>query len=364
MIGVDISQAVNYSLEAAADVFAASAAGISLYVLHQLRRGGYRQTHFHNGATKSDHVRTKPHQGQKRFGSGAALLPDPDADWPVHERLGQHYQLYSALPQLQQRSVYWTLRLSEALYEVQPWRQVPGFQFLTIGFLDPELETDGFGVILYASPDVHAERPSIANIAAGDHTFPIVVRSVVRAAHATTVNPVEGTTACWARSRVGSSPRGPGLLTAKHVVTGTLGACVSLTDGSTGSVLDLAPEPIDAALVGVPGTPPALHHVGVYPLPAQERLVQFTGASSGFHETPITQVSMFLGVRRLPEFPNRFAILEAGLPGDSGALITDVETGRPVGIYQGEVTDSFDQTVGLAQGLEQVRLLMDLEVYE
>ncbi len=258
-------------------------------------------------------------------------------------------------------SLYWWLRvLVEIRNRDLHLERQPGFLFAAIGFVSTDGGDPAFGVDVVVD-ETQRETRVIDYIAAGSLEAPIVVHPMRIVEHAPNVHPIDGTAACWAVSRVSSVPRGPGLLTAKHVTGSLTGADVRLTNGALGSVIDVAPPGIDAALVGVDSGP----RQSVLPssaLVAPWSDVQI-GRQSGPISTKVRAVSDTSGIIGSPDLPARLVLAESGTHGDSGALVTDVATDSGVGLYIGEGADPAGLRVGIAQHLHQVHLLMDMEFY-
>ncbi|MGH9893553.1 MAG: hypothetical protein ACREA0_16510 [bacterium] len=207
-----------------------------------------------------------------------------------------------------------------------------------------------------------------------------MIRSVNYFPHAPRVHPVDGTAACWARSCVTSqSPRGPGVLTAKHVLTKAAeqrsaltpnsvtrapqaGDRFPLSNGRTGTILQVASEGIDAALIdtgerGQSARLPFETHVAPW------TDIEFVGATACSHFTKITAVTDTRGIFNSPALPARVLLGAAGHPGDSGALVRRQHSGPAIAIYMGGYRDAAGGTGGIGQHLGQVTEVMDMEVY-
>ena len=268
------------------------------------------------------------------------------------------------------RVLFWTVRLSLACnpHEVYA-KKVPGFKYLSIGFHDPETEDDSFGVILYSCPSLPAGQYSegkiqFPSLEVDGHEFPVVVRGITEHLHQSPPNPPGGTSSCWAKSRVNGSPIGPGILTSKHVVgtIPTLSSQLQLTCGCTGSVADIGPDGIDAALITsrCSRTASPLH---TRKLVAPWSDVFFEGSSSGRVDTKVTDITDTRGILNSSSLPVRVFLAHHGRGGDSGALVRDSLNGYAVGIYMGMYTDLAGNSGGFAQHAFQATELMDMELY-
>lgn len=260
---------------------------------------------------------------------------------------------------------YWALWLMEAAQEEGLEQQIPGCRYLAFGFLDPETEQDAFGIAAIVNPGVRSERsrgvrPFVDSLA----EFPVFLRPVVEQLHRSpTVMPISGSAGCWGKSRrKRNRPIGPGILTAKHVLPqGVLGAPVPLSNSTFGTVLDLGPDGVDAALVETQEAR------GTTRLQAPSFIapwtdVEFFGASSGHHVTKITTVTDTRGVLSSSLAPARIMLADFGRAGDSGALVMVSKRRAAAGIYLGVLTDPAGRSEGIAQHAGQVTKCMDMEL--
>jgi len=267
-------------------------------------------------------------------------------------------------------TLYWSMRL---MLETEGGRNfartVPGFKYVAYGFLDPEYEEDGFGIIIFAALSLTTQKelpPEVPSfIKVEDIRFPVVIRRIIETSHQYSgSHPSGGTGACYGKSRVhGSSSLGPGILTAKHVVGSVIGAPVVLSCGCPAHVVDIGPDGIDAALVQSQCS--QAHQQQIYPrhLVAPWTDVVFDGAASGRHYTKITAVTDTMGILNSSALPARVFLADKGRAGDSGALVADAQSGDPIGIYMGEYNDLAGRTGGIAQHAYQATQLMDMELY-
>jgi hypothetical protein len=252
----------------------------------------------------------------------------------------------------------WALLVSDREEEV--WsraREVPGFRWSAVGLLDPELDRElrgdepPFGVILYAEDEQGEQGRRKESLVFEEIPLPVVVRpggyTDQRSA-----SPLlgHGRLACWATSRRGARS---GWLTARHVADHPAMSAV-------GSVVDRAPECIDAAVVDVGVVGGGSVQALATPAPGGKVDVDLPIPLTA----TILDVATNLGVRRSSRFPMRFSVNAAGVAGDSGSLMRGLPCGEPLGLYLGSfapVGVSTRSGIGLA--LTQIEYFMDLEVY-
>ena len=253
-----------------------------------------------------------------------------------------------------------TIRLILASRPIEQFmKPVIGFRFLSFGFLDPELEKDDFGVIVFATNPDYSNPFFLESIELEEKSFPVVVRPFVAIPHSPSIHPSLGRCGCWAMTRISSaSPVGPGGLTAKHCVLGlTKGSKVALSNGTWGTLLDIAPEGIDAAIVDTGETAgKTILQTENFVTPYTD--VEFEG-TLGPVTTKITAVTDTFGILGSPSLPSRVALAKSGSPGDSGAIVRSISSGYAVGVYMGAYTDAAGRPGGLAQTAHQVALTMD-----
>lgn len=283
------------------------------------------------------------------------------------------------------RSLFWTLRLSIVTEGGSTLRRtVPGFRFASYGFMDPESEADAFGVIVIAAPSVESRivreeqdfdgggvtdfnKEKLESVTVDGQLFPIIVRRIREYLHAP-FHPAGGSGACWCKPR--QMTRGSvGILTAKHVLPGTsggqvaIGQQVSLSCGHPGRVSALAPDGIDAAVVSSDCIPKSGSPIQTLQIPVPWMDVEFEGSMSSI-ATKITSVPDVQGVLTSPLLPARFFLANYGHPGDSGALVRDVNTQNAAGIYLGSFTNPAGGSGGIAQLAYQAQHILDIELYE
>lgn len=266
------------------------------------------------------------------------------------------------------RVLHWAMRLFLELRSraAQVARKIPGFCQFAVGFLNPVTEKDAFGVIALVLSHERPAKQFIDLIEVNNRKFPIVVRSITLTEHASpTVHPSNGTATCWAKSRVSTPLPQEGILTAKHVTGTRLQARVKFNGGGVGRLVDMAPEGIDAAVVDTPETfPRSPMRMRTIAAVAPWTDVEFTGAGSGgLHRTKVTAVTDILGILSSPLLPVRVVLANHGSPGDSGALVLEPKTSKAVGLYMAEFSDQAGRSGGLAQHMEQVVQIMDMELY-
>jgi hypothetical protein len=301
---------------------------------------------------------------------GPTRLPSEMSPEKIKPTLGWQFDQFWDLPPEQQLTLYWAMRLMDRAAEEQIHHSVPGFRYLRAGFIEESDKTEttatprGFGVTVVAAALTRANAQGaqwLPSLVADGHEFPVLVQRPVEMLHSPIVRPATGSSGCWAYSRVGRTKRGPGLLTAKHVLGDATGGRIPLTDGTFADILDLAPDGIDAALVSTPEA------VGQCQLPVQRLVapwaeVEFVGAITGPHRTKIKSITDTRGILGSPFLPCRLFLGEHGAGGDSGALVRDATTGAAVGIYMGELLDPVGTSEGIAQHMYQAQLIMDLNL--
>ena len=263
------------------------------------------------------------------------------------------------------RMWYWSTRilLEAASYTPAQSLNLP-VRNLAAGFLDlpRERHPDGqFGLVIY----VYAGTPTGATDAPPTHLpsleidnerFPVVVRPIWQELQQPSVLPADGASSCWIQTRTWTTePRGPGGLTARHVVDGVpIGGSVPLDDGTFGKLLDVAPGAIDAAVVELPNAPTGRRNpLEVNPYIAPLLPVTLRIPHGTTIETNVVDVSNTFRVFNEPSIPVQFSLSRFGRPGDSGSLICD-EHDRAAGIYIGKLADLQGRQLGFAQLLYQV----------
>jgi hypothetical protein len=289
---------------------------------------------------------------------------DPIPGWyeqlPRDEALGrlerEDIGLWPDISPGEQLGLGWALLVSDREEDV--WahaRDVPGFRWSAVGLLHPELDralgTDAprFGVILYAEDDQAEDRGGREPLAFEEIELPVVVRHGSYEEHRSGPTIGHGRLACWATSRTG---RRQGWLTARHVADHP-------AMSGAGSVVDRAPECLDAALVDVGLVGGGAVQSLAMPAPGGKTEIDLS-----FPRTAtILDVATNLGVRRSSRFPLRFSLNVAGVAGDSGSLIIGTPCGEPLGLYLGAFTDASGARSGIGLALTQLNYHMNLEVY-
>jgi hypothetical protein len=302
---------------------------------------------------------------------GPQRLPSQMYVEKIEPTLGWQFEQFWKLPHEQQLTLYWAMRLMDRATEEGIPQSVPGFRYLRSGFIDESAgmsaaaASSEFGVTVIAAPSTHEDVPSVRllpPLTVDGHQFPVQVQRPIEVLDSPLVLPVDGSAGCWATSRVSKAQRGPGLLTAKHVVEGAIGGQVPLSDGTFAEILDTAPDGIDAALVST------REMVGQCKLNVQQLVapwadVEFVGAVSGINRTKIKQITDTRGILGSSYLPCRIFLAKPGRRGDSGALVRDAATKAAVGIYMGGLKDPAGTAEGIAQHMYQVQLIMDLELW-
>lgn len=310
-------------------------------------------------------------EGARRLIQAEAIsrVPSIDAHWEsrMHEETGwdeETVDTYYNLSEELQRSYLWSHWIIRAGLRFGVYRYVPGFRHLSAGFLDPDLEGGGFGLIVHAAVTNTEMEIWLPPITIGEYEFPVVVRRQVERFDAPTVQPAGGTASCWATSR-SSAPAsiGPGLLTAKHVTPGVVGEIVPMDDGSSARVLDSGPEGIDVAVLGCK-PPIGTRRLATCRLIAPWMTVEFRGSGSQrVIRTMVSSTNDAFGVYSAYFLPIRVFLADHGEPGDSGAIIKG-PLNDVVGVYIGSLTDPRNVSGGIAQHAYQAERIMDLELYE
>lgn len=325
--------------------------------------------------------------GDYQISAGPDLLPDVTIDkfrnillLALKGRSNLHHKRIRILDReiteeisedpIRRKVLFWSLQLFIELSErsIEIAKQIPSFWQFAVGFFNPYTEGDGFGVIALTMGDGEnlEQLPQFINI--GKNSFPFLVRNITIEEHtAPKQHLLNGTAGCWARSRINSSNSKLGVLTAKHVTGMRNGTTVNFSNGN-GRLIDVAPEGIDAALVK---SPELFSQVSMKPLKAVRLIapwtsVEFTGAVTGSHSTLVTATTDQLGILNSPLFPVRVLLDKYGDQGDSGALVKVKKgtTNEAVGLYLGKFVDLTGRSGGLAQHMEQIVEIMDMELYQ
>jgi hypothetical protein len=267
------------------------------------------------------------------------------------------------LEESQSRAVLWTIALQNAFSEQKLASRIPGFRFASVGFADPETEADAFGLMVYTAPLKAKE--DVFGIEVAGITFPIRVRPSIEELHLSPeLHPSDGTSTCWAISRKPNVAKSLGFLTAKHVVENLRPGDAVNTNMGVGSVLDLAPASIDAALIAPPrGVSPQMKSpLECVRYVAQWTDVQFVGMGSRQAvQTKVTEV-WFRDVYH-PSLPATVFLAWPGKPGDSGALVVDAN-GKGIAMYLGgQINTATSRMEGFGQHLDQAAHLLDCSLY-
>lgn len=261
-------------------------------------------------------------------------------------------------------SWYWTLRLSESVFQNGGEPDPPGFQWSAVGLVLPdESDVGRFGVIRYIDARV-ADANSLRErepIELEGYAFPVVERAIAVTLHAgrSIQIPRDGSVS-QARTRVGTQYEREGWLTAAHVVEGF--PTVEYEDGSTGTVADLAPGCLDIALTSDPLLPPSNRSLPILQAATMGIQCSFTGLS-GRHEGFVTNVSTSLGVLTASALPVRIELSQCGVIGDSGSRV-DAQNGAVIGNYLGSYMKVGGEIAGLAQSANQLRVIIQADYRE
>jgi hypothetical protein len=302
------------------------------------------------------------------------------------------------------KTIYWTERLFEmvrlGLRSTLALR-VPGFIGVGVGYHDPAndlYEGNTFGLIVYTSAVGRWEddRPSwawqstdleefVTQIYGGPGNLPdelhdtflelvklyreggqlqVVMRMGRETLHGPNTHPDGGVSACYAKSRVGTAEQ-EGILTAKHVLSDpTINAPVQMADGEPDhTVVDLAPEGIDGALISIDGSFPT-GQLAIQPYVAQYLPVEIHTATA-VKDNMVTAVTDTYNVWDSPDIPAYLELEKPAKGGDSGSLVVDPIISAAVGLYRGRFdSPSPRATHGRAAHIRQLRELMELELYQ
>jgi hypothetical protein len=87
----------------------------------------------------------------------------------------------------------------------------------------------------------------------------------------------------------------------------------------------------------------------------------------GRRPATVLDVSIDFDIFKNPKFPVRFSMNQAGVPGNSGALVTESPTHDPMGVYLGSFTpwtaSVGTSASGCALAIHQLETMLDLEAY-
>ncbi|MEU1288902.1 hypothetical protein [Kitasatospora sp. NPDC005856] len=290
----------------------------------------------------------------------------------------QYAQLLKVMPDTP-RLAYWTIRVAE---EVGRWSEVEYKEgldggYLVVGYVDPEFDDVAqreLGVIEYRFVDNPQPGKLIQFLPVDAIKVPIVRRMVRYEPQVNVRAPMkDGVATCWARGS--HSDVDEGWVTARHVVQDDRGNVfygdridfLSGNNVDSGSVMRVAPDDIDAALVHA--------HADIFShwermdlMPALLNLpVQFIQASGKLASGEVIEPPANPHLASSSKWPQRFTINRAGDPGDSGAMIVHRKSGEAVGIYLAQIvmraTSGVDHYAGVGLSVEQVRDIMELELY-
>jgi hypothetical protein len=90
--------------------------------------------------------------------------------------------------------------------------------------------------------------------------------------------------------------------------------------------------------------------------------VEFYGSRTGHVVTTVTATTDLLQIYNAPAFPITLILAMSGRKGDSGALVTETAAGVAAGLYVGKYSNKHGNAGGLAQHVEQVCRIMDMEL--
>jgi len=81
-------------------------------------------------------------------------------------------------------------------------------------------------------------------------------------------------------------------------------------------------------------------------------------------KTKITETTDCLGLYNVSQIPIHLFLADSGVNGDSGALIVELGSGYPVGIYLGAYTNLANRSGGYALHAYQISQVMNLNFFE
>jgi hypothetical protein len=129
--------------------------------------------------------------------------------------------------------------------------------------------------------------------------------------------------------------------------------------------VDVSPGSIDAAVVACDDCDTTTNKM-ISPIEnvAPWTNVSFQTEHKGVVKARVTSCENPLGIFDSPLFPLMIIMDEHGDHGDSGSLVLDTESGRPIGLYVGSYVDRAGRRGGIAQHLYQVTQIMKLNLYQ
>lgn len=266
------------------------------------------------------------------------------------------------VPERYLNAFYWAYALSTKFNSERLALQIPSFVESAYGFLDPENEKPGFGIIAYSNDPRFGNPSSLSSdaVRVDDYTFPLVLRYRRLIEHAPT-SPVGGTATCYAYD---NNTRQFGVLTAAHVFgpNPQIGQVVQLQNATVEQICAIGPRGLDAALYTVRKPGEGLGEIGLRLFAAPYEEVLINTLHGGVH-TRISAIGDTRGVFD-PALPCHFYTDTPGQSGDSGALIQGVEDGKALGLYRGEVQTAVKTREGFALSLAQIKQCMNLNLLE
>lgn len=289
-----------------------------------------------------------------------------------------------AEPGTWQRAHAWTRMIGEAaMLRGDVWqaaqRQVSeaplmgaGFARVPEGLEAPVPAEYGFlfGFCVFTAPGHEARPGFLPPLRVGEALFPLLVVPAQYAPRMPRGGPADptdslgvaqGTAACWARAKPGGpNPMGltgDGIPTAGHVAM-TISAVAGMTPGVVHAVSGFA---IDAAVMCPAPAPSSASALAVGPSVVGASVDVYTLAG-GF--TPATVLLDFQPAGYFGKNCPHRAIIDRGfVPGDSGSLARDSQTGDGIGIYIGDVHPAGAPTQGACQLLGQVTAEFDIDLF-
>jgi hypothetical protein len=282
-----------------------------------------------------------------------------------------------------QQAFLWTVALETAASRLELQRSVPGYEFETYGFVQsPDLGTR-LALIIYVAPDAPEPNNAPTSIKVDGHDFPVVVRSA-RAAYHKLEMPMSGSAACRTiHVSPGDSTKYRGFLTAAHAVAQdgdrenvNVGDTVITVDSrgnqqmrvilEVSSVMDAALVACDAGEWTNSDSWEISRVAGYKPIQFECRYTNTPPRNRG----DIVELSALRGqvpgrYGSTPRFPCYLFSNVYGVQGDSGGLITDLETNRPYAMYLGSYafSEGPEGTVGCSLMLAQPEIVWGIKFY-
>lgn len=231
------------------------------------------------------------------------------------------------------------------------------------------LKSVAFGGSVFVDENNYEPSQEIFFINIGERRFPVVVTYGVFEQHGYPPHPHGGSGTCWVENKARNPSWNKGILTCRHVVSGySIGNTIGFYHNSSYSAPSkgiLAARDkctLDAAMIEIDSIdwPSPISNLPVAATIAPGDWVQFLGCVTNklgrvlriFHD-PLYTGNLF---------GQRIIIDCIGMPGDSGALVSNYNK-EGVGIYMGRIPDASRGWDGICQDLNQVKDYFDLDLF-